>query len=246
MRKLFAIGDIHGEFNLLRALMGAIEKTRESADEVFTVVFLGDYVDRGPHSRQVVEFLMAGPQNADQWICLKGNHEDLMAVEGAGVWMNNGGVQTLHSYSTEYDYRAIPQEHLEWMRNLPTTAETEHHLFVHAGFMPGVPLHEQEEEALIWIRDRFLRAREDFVGWKHIVHGHTPSHAFKKVIEEPEFAGWRTNLDTGAFYTGVLTAGLFDRDKPGSPIGIIKAACPNAEMRAQDRNIVTSAFINKE
>lgn len=232
MHKIFAIGDIHGMHDELLDIMQQIENERETSDEKFTIVFLGDYVDRGPKSKEVVEFLMAGPQNRDTWICLKGNHEDLM-VQGSHVWLSNGGVQTLLSYDMLDENHMLrdgwlPQNHLDWMNRLPFYHETENHLFVHAGFFPQTPLRNQIEEDCIWIRDRFFRNEKDFAGWKHIVHGHTPVHTTKNNVAEPELLSWRTNLDTGAFHTGVLTAAMFDRNQ-SLPIKILQTK-PNKAM----------------
>lgn len=227
MEKIFAIGDIHGEFELLLKLMEKIEARREN-DEGFIVVFLGDYVDRGPDSRSVVEFLMKGPSNPkDQWICLKGNHEDMMveALSAGGMddwlhWRRNGGDATQASYNGAT--RDEVSHDVSWMKDLPVMLEMDNHVFVHAGLMPGFDLDHQDEQTCMWIRDRFLRANG--TDWnKHVVHGHTPHHGMKPKISEPELLPWRTNLDTGAFHTQVLTAGLFDRNINSGPIEIIQA-----------------------
>jgi serine/threonine protein phosphatase 1 len=187
------------------------------------VVCLGDYVDRGPDSRGVVEFLM-GAEREGALTCLKGNHEDMM-FEAArypiarGHWEDSGGKATLRSYVG--DYEAIPDEHLAWMDALPTYTASHGHLFVHAGFFPGVALHEQEDQWLMWIRDRFLLAEKDFAGWPHIVHGHTPVHPRKRDPAQPELLSWRTNLDTGAFHTGVLTVGVFAEGRVG-PVDLLR------------------------
>lgn len=222
MRQLFAIGDIHGEIDKLRDMLAQIE-TRRVDDQPQTIVFLGDYVDRGPDSKAVVETLMVGPTNPlDTWICLKGNHEDLMISAcynghddvAVGNWAMNGGRETAASYGET----GVIKAHVDWMRDLPFYHETENHIFVHAGFMPFVELENQQESVCIWIRNRFYDAPmgRGFEGWKYIVHGHTPRGG-------PDIQPWRVNLDTGACFGGALTAALFDRDKPGSPVDILQA-----------------------
>ena len=198
-------------------------------DGPFRVVFLGDYVDRGPDSRGVVEFLMA-LQRRWRVVCLKGNHEALMlealTEPGGGRlerWLEYGGEQTLASYglSRSSDLAdAIPAEHLRWMASLPRTTGDGRRIYVHAGLMPGTPAHRQKDETCLWIRERFLAARpSEFEA--HVVHGHTPLWDGKPDPAEPELLAHRTNLDTGAFATGVLTVGVFDADTPGGPVEVL-------------------------
>ncbi len=212
MWAIYALGDIHGRYDLLTKALREI--ARDSGEAAATVVFLGDYIDRGPQSREVVECLMQGPaRNGERWICLKGNHE-AMAVEacetgrGRGLWLDNGGDATLESFGG-----AVPAKVLDWFDGLPLSHETERHFFVHAGIMPGVPLDAQEAETLIWIRHRFLDDARDH--GKHIVHGHTPSPF-------AELRPNRTNLDSMAFRTGRLSVGRFDPRVKGGPTRLIE------------------------
>jgi serine/threonine protein phosphatase 1 len=133
-----------------------------------------------------------------------------------GHWSINGGRQTLDSYGGRYV--DVPKDHIEWLESLPFFHETENHIFVHAGFMPYIELENQNEEVCMWIRNKFYAAPmgRGFEGWKYIVHGHTPQGA-------PDIQPWRVNLDTGACFGGALTAALFDRDKPGTPVDILQA-----------------------
>lgn len=234
----FAIGDVHGRFDLLRKAFEevAIYHTEETSGEPFHIVMLGDYVDRGPQSKQVIDFLLFEQDLAAQGglfelICLKGNHEDMMvdALEGrnAYLWFNNGGVDTVKSYlgglSFDEDNFAdeIPKNHLEWLKNLPTSYEDDLRIFVHAGLMPNVPLADQNNESLMWIRDRFLdRGASAFPDGKHIVHGHTPIHRNKPDFSVPELLEHRTNLDTAAYHCGVLSVGVFTDDQP-QPIKVL-------------------------
>jgi len=225
--RTYAVGDLHGRLDLLRLAVAAI------ADHVrggpFRVVFLGDYVDRGPESRGVIEFLI---DLQKRWpaTCLKGNHEDLMvqAVTQAGGgrlehWLDNGGDETLRSYGLRPDSdlgEGVPREHIRWMAGLPSTTGDGHRIYVHAGVAPGVPIERQKPETFLWIRERFLQARPSGFD-AHIVHGHTPVWEGKSEPARPELLGHRTNLDTGAFATGVLAIGVFDSEIPGGPVDLI-------------------------
>lgn len=196
---LFAIGDIHGCYRLLLKVLSEIEARSHSPN---TIVFLGDYIDRGPQSREVIELLMAGPKReGDAWICLRGNHEQMMLECLGGRthmdwWLDNGGEATVKSFGG-----TVPREVIDWSASLPVYHETPTHFFVHAGIRPGLSLKLQEEEVMLWIRDAFLDDDRDH--GKHIVHGHTPNRA-------TELRPNRTNLDSGACFYGTLSAGRFD------------------------------------
>jgi serine/threonine protein phosphatase 1 len=201
----YAIGDIHGRLDLLERAFDLIDA--HAGMRRFQVVCLGDYVDRGPDSRGVIDVLRrkaAGPRLT----CLKGNHETMMleALEEGewSVWLDNGGDETLASYPD-----GVPAEHLDWLRDLPICARDADRLYVHAGFMPGASLADQGEEACLWIRGRFLNAEADDLPG-HVVHGHTPKHPGKLDMAQPERLPHRTNLDTGACWTGVLSIGVFE------------------------------------
>jgi serine/threonine protein phosphatase 1 len=212
----YAIGDIHGRLDLLLAAAGEIAAHRRGREAL--VVCLGDYVDRGPASRGVIDFLMRA-EAEENWICLIGNHEELMidAHETGDMdhWFSNGGQETLASYEGD-----VLPEHLEWLKGLSWMCTDDHRAFVHAGVMPGEPLEAQDERTCRWIRERFLRAEADELPC-HIVHGHTPYHALKPNGSEPELLAHRTNLDTHAYSSGVLTVGVFDPDIPGGPVEVL-------------------------
>jgi serine/threonine protein phosphatase 1 len=226
--RTYAVGDIHGRLDLLRTAIDTISD--HVGDSAFRVVFLGDYVDRGPDSRGVIDLLI---QLQRRWpvTCLKGNHEELM-IEALTLpgerrlerWLEYGGDQTLKSYGLAIDddlAAGVPAEHLRWMGGLPRTTGDGHRIYVHAGLMPGMPAHRQKDETCLWIRERFLQARPgDFEA--HVVHGHTPVWEGKVDPTEPELLEHRTNIDTGAFATGVLTVAVFDASLPGGPIEVIK------------------------
>ena len=226
----YAIGDIHGRADLLDEALALI--AAHAADRRRRIIALGDLVDRGPESRAVVERLMS-LQKAGRAECLKGNHEammlDALSNARAGAmdhWLDNGGGQTLASYAIRRgDIRAgdVPTEHLDWLAGLPFMAVDDHRIYVHAGLAPGLPLDAQEEAVCLWIREPFLRAPPGFFP-AHVVHGHTPQWAKKPHLAEPERLAHRTNLDTGAYATGVLSIGVFDPGKPGGPLEILSTS----------------------
>jgi serine/threonine protein phosphatase 1 len=220
-RYIYAVGDVHGRFDLMQIAERRIDEHIASHDATAVVIFLGDYVDRGPQSKEVVERLMEMTKDNPSCIALKGNHEDMMidAITGTGIslWWQNGGDATMTSYSND-----VPMEHIDWMKDLPTMVKDDQgRVYVHAGLMPDVSADDQQDEWNLWIRDRFLNARADQFDVPHIVHGHTPYHYSKKP-DAPELLPHRTNLDTAAFHTGILTIGVFDADEPGGPIEIIQ------------------------
>jgi serine/threonine protein phosphatase 1 len=226
--RTYAVGDVHGRLDLLTSAVDAI--ARHVGDAPFRVVFLGDYVDRGPDSRGVIDLLM---ELQREWpvVCLKGNHEELMlqAVTEPGGgrlerWLEYGGRNTLSSYglTAESDLASgIPREHLRWMAALPRTTGDRHRIYVHAGLMPGTPVHRQKDQTCLWIRERFLQARPgEFEA--HVVHGHTPVWEGKPDPAEPELLDHRTNIDTAAFATGILSVAVFEGDTPGGPVELLR------------------------
>lgn len=180
------------------------------------VVYLGDYVDRGPGSSQVVEMLRRHPLDGFQRVCLLGNHEEMMLrfMEGpADVnWLFNGGDATLASYGVATSWShfqpkeleslrerlcsAVPQEHMAFLEKLQPYHIEGDYIFVHAGLRPGVPIKKQKPREMLWIRDLFLKSTVDF--GKRVVHGHT-------ITDAPDIRTNRIGIDTGAFYSGRLT-----------------------------------------
>ncbi|MGH7008739.1 MAG: metallophosphoesterase family protein [Stellaceae bacterium] len=222
--RIYAIGDVHGRLDLLTRLHALI--TADAADAPVqrrVIVYLGDYIDRGPDSRGVVGLLLQPPLPGFESIHLLGNHEDYMLqfLEHAEVgphWCAYGGLATLASYGvrppsgfTPYaaDFETarraladkIPSAHLDFLRGLKLTHAEGGYLFVHAGVRPGVALSDQQAEDLLWIRDKFLNWPDDFGAC--VVHGHT-------IVETPEQHANRIAIDTGAFATGRLTALVLD------------------------------------
>ncbi len=186
----YVVGDIHG---CLQPLQGLLAKAGpQPGDEV---IFVGDYIDRGPQSREVVDYLLTLPYRC---VFLLGNHEHMLRNFLAGqdeeLFLVNGGEATLASYGGDPD--DIPSAHLAFFHDLRTMYETPDYLFVHAGIRPMVPLVEQSLHDLIWIRQEFFK----FVGKfpKPIVFGHTP-------LRQVLMAEDRIGIDTGCVYGGKLT-----------------------------------------
>lgn len=219
-RLVYAIGDVHGYPNQLAALLNQIaeDAAREAAPERPLIVFLGDYVDRGPDSRGAIDIIVSlMDDDRFEVVALKGNHEDAMlrflTEPGfAPAWISNWGDATLRAYGvappSDFDVaacqavqarfaEALPARHRAFLGGLRLSVEVGDYLFVHAGVRPGVPLDAQAERDLIWIRYEFLQCDQPF--GKVVVHGHTPA-------DRPERRANRINVDTGVYFSGTLTA----------------------------------------
>jgi serine/threonine protein phosphatase 1 len=217
MTLTYAIGDIHGSLDKLRSLLTRCDE--HAAGRPRTLVFLGDYIDRGPESCGVVDCVRALSRRGSV-VALKGNHEDmaLSVIDGDGSapwWLNQGGMATLESYGIVMASE-IPRAHVDWLRALRLSYDDGRRFFVHAGVNPGLPLDAQTGEDLLWIREPFLSDRRDY--GRLIVHGHTPLGTGL-----PELRGNRLNLDTAAVFGGPLTAAVFD-DTHTEPLGFLQAA----------------------
>jgi len=192
--RLLAVGDIHGCLSDLQRLMARVEP--QASDQV---VFLGDYIDRGPDGRGVIDYLLSFGRRFPRSVFLKGNHEamflDFLAGRNQALYLFNGGGTTLESYQEQAGIR-IPRAHLDFLASLETSFSTEEFIFVHAGLRPGVPLDEQQEHDLLWIRDEFIYS--DYDWGQTVVFGHTP-------LQEPFCTDNKIGLDTGAVYGRALT-----------------------------------------
>ena len=216
----YAIGDAHGCFDKLVRLLGRCRL--HAAARPMRLVFIGDYIDRGPESRAVVEFLIKTQRaNPDRVICLRGNHEAMAlaaAAEGnemEALWLINGGGQTLRSYGVRRAAE-LPPETLEWFVVLPLSYDDGRRYFVHAGINPGLALDAQCEHDQLWIREPFLRHKGDY--GRLIVHGHTPLPTGR-----PDLCPNHLNIDTGAVFGGPLTAAVFT-DTQTAPIDFLNDA----------------------
>ena len=219
---VYAIGDVHGCYDLLKELLAAItaDAAERSRGRRPILVFLGDYVDRGPASDKVMEAMVWLQARRDLEVhLLKGNHEQALlsfldSPEDAAGWMTYGGRETLTGYGVvppePHDDPAaylrardallanMPASHLRLLERLELMAVVGDYAFVHAGVKPGVALEAQAEHDLLWIRQAFLDAPGPFE--KVVVHGHTWRD------ERPQLLEHRIGIDTGAYLTGVLTA----------------------------------------
>lgn len=235
MSKTFAVADLHGRHDLLVA---AIERIEQSSHSGGTIVFTGDYVDRGPASRQVVETLMAGPQTPGwKWVCLQGNHEEIMMAGCLGVlhwWLPNGGGATLISYGAKDGGSArdaialVPEEHLSWMYDLPLYYEDAHRVFVHAGVDETLDLADTPSKFLQW--HRYERDYPYGYRGKHVVHGH------EQYEDGPVLHAGRSDFDTFAWYTGRLVVGVFDDAVPGGPVSTIEIVGPSFNQMTEMRH----------
>jgi serine/threonine protein phosphatase 1 len=205
----YAIGDVHGCFDKLVRLIDRCMAHAGARQRKF--VFIGDYIDRGPDSRAVVELLIEMQSKMSGVICLRGNHEAMVvtaAEEGDRTeawWLDNGGPETLLSYGVRRAAE-LPADHLRWFRSLPLSYDDGRRYFVHAGVDPERPLDRQDEHDQLWIREAFLYDERDY--GRLIVHGHTPL-AKGKVDLRPN----RLNLDTAAVFDGPLSAAVFSDEK---------------------------------
>ena len=219
--RLYAIGDVHGRLDLLEAMHGRIATDlAERAATDFRVIHLGDYTDRGPDSKGVLDFLVALRGKDARFMALMGNHDERLSAflsdaDEYDLFAYNGGDATARSYGVEIDFsthrtiraghdaflKAVPRAHIAFLRSLPRSVTFGDFFFCHAGIRPGVPLEAQDPHDLIWIRWDFLDHRGLFE--KVVVHGHTP-------VPRPEILPNRVAIDTGAFRTGQLTALVID------------------------------------
>jgi serine/threonine protein phosphatase 1 len=219
--RIYAVGDIHGRLDLLDELLARIGDDMSSRPVARSVcIFLGDYIDRGPSSRETIDRLIAHAA-ANESVFLKGNHEQIAisCLRDRGLferWMRLGGRETLMSYGITLaalsDERQIvrlqaafhdvlPQSHFRFFRDLKSSFTFGDFFFAHAGVKPDISLARQKENDLLWIRQEFLSSLQDF--GKIVIHGHTPT---RDIQVEPN----RINIDTGAFATGRLTCLVID------------------------------------
>jgi serine/threonine protein phosphatase 1 len=215
-QRIYCIGDIHGRLDLLRQLHGLIAGDAAGFAGQRTLVYLGDYIDRGEQSKAVIDLLLDAPLPGFEAVYLLGNHEQalldfLRHPRSVASWLTFGGRATLHSYGVSVTREGLlddlerlrddlldrlPPRHLEFYQDMKLLYQAGSYCFVHAGIRPGIPLQEQRNEDLLWIRD-------DFTG-SAVIHDHIVVHGHSITTE----VDWRPNrigIDTGAFHTGILT-----------------------------------------
>lgn len=215
--RIYAIGDVHGCLDLLLLLEAQIVADAEGSSGDKLIVMLGDLIDRGPASAQVIDHVLARPPAGFERVCLKGNHEAMMLSfirdpRRGATWLENGGRETLLSYGLPSDTLLrgvaprvlenliashIPDEHIEFLHSLPVLLDTPAAIFVHAGLRPGVRVEAQDDDELIWFRDNYESDYREF--GRPVVHGHMPR-------TEALVAPHRIAIDTGAYVNGRLTA----------------------------------------
>lgn len=250
--RVYAVGDVHGRDDLLGDLLAQIEADAAGRGRAkLAVVFLGDLIDRGPSSRQVVERLRTYRPSGVRPVFLAGNHEEVLLriLDGEARlipdWLRFGGAECLASYGVdaanlrrmqptqaiETVRSAIPASHGEFLRGFDDTFRAGSYLFVHAGIRPGIPLEQQSRADLRWIREPFLTD-----GSEHgftVIHGHT-------IREQVEERANRIGIDTGAYRTGVLTAlGL-----EGSERWYLQATAPDIANIAPAWNRASSSELD--
>ena len=223
--QIFVVGDIHGCHTLLTRIHKKILDKSNNTSGNKLIIYLGDYIDRGPKIKETIQALLDFQPNNFQQIFLLGNHEQMMldfinkVPDSLYLWILNGGDETLISYGIKvvasfYDktksnetvhdelVNIIPQEHLQFFNNLSLSYQWGGYFFVHAGIDPDIPLNKQDKNTLIWQRrSKFFSNTKVFE--KIIVHGHTPQPKIENLAN-------RINLDTGAFYTGILSCLVID------------------------------------
>ena len=219
---VYAIGDVHGCLNQLDWVLDAIDRDVRSGTAQSRLVFLGDLIDRGPQSAQVIDRVLNGDLPTDSCDFIMGNHEEVMldcfdgSIESYRPWLHFGGAETLESYgvsrrdilSESFDVaaamrEAIPAAHIEFLRSFKDFVRVGDYLFAHAGIRPGVALDQQSGRDFRWIRRDFLDEPADH-GYV-VVHGHT-------IVPRIEFHSNRIALDTGCFLTGQLGAIALESD----------------------------------
>lgn len=247
--RVYAIGDVHGRADLLERLFSQIEFDQALYPaHQSTIVFLGDYIDRGPDTRHVIDTLLRFKETHES-VFLKGNHETfvrrfLKDPATLDEWRFCGGLETLISYglmpsvcpdeieqkclATELA-QCLPQQHLEFLDSLQSYFESGDFLFVHAGIRPKVPLAKQTEHDLLWIREEFLRHDRPFE--RYVVHGHTP-------VPLPDIRHNRANIDTGAFATGRLTCIAIEGAQI-VPLIDVRNWVLGANTRIQEASVIT-------
>jgi len=208
--RIFAIGDIHGCLDELKRMINKLENLKKPLTKKDEIVFVGDYIDRGPDSKGVIDYLIKLSKKY-KIMFIKGNHEQMM--EDAIVnyiferlWISNGGIQTIQSYGIdcfEFNIDSFPKDHIEFINNTKLYYETEDYIFVHAGINQELPF-EKQKDYMLWVREEFI---SNDTKWKRkVIFGHT-------VHKEPLVMDNKIGIDTGCFYYGKLTCVELPKEK---------------------------------
>ena len=201
MNKVFVIADIHGCYSELEKLFGKIKPDTEQD----TIIFLGDYINRGPDSKKVIEMLLELKQHFQHVITLMGNHEQVLMnyLQGKDreFFLRMGGEQTLRSYGITEPWPEslagmLPLSHVKFFQELLLYWEDKYYIYVHAGLKPGIHMSQQPLDWLLWAREEFVDLEYQYP--KNVVYGHTP-------FEQPKIDKNKTGIDTGAVYGGYLS-----------------------------------------
>lgn len=201
MNKIYVIADIHGCCRALRGLLDTINPD----EKLDTLVFLGDYINRGEDSKGVIDLLLELKKRFQRFVALRGNHEEILLnyLRGGSkdFFLKIGGVQTLESYGMTPPWPdsldgMLPSAHVVFFNDLLPYWETDSHIFVHAGLQPGVHISQQSSDWLFWAREEFIHLKNPFP--KKIIYGHTP-------FKQPKVGTGTIGIDTGVVYGGKLT-----------------------------------------
>jgi serine/threonine protein phosphatase 1 len=256
--RIYAIGDIHGRYDLLQLLIERIGRHSATLPPTRSlyVIFIGDIVDRGPQSAEVMGMLYDLQRKSGKVIVLLGNHEDVMVqaldgdLDALRRWLAVGGDTTLASFGIAplrsdedlRDYlnrarRVVPREWTTWLRQLPLSVQSGGYHFVHAGVRPGVALDRQSREDMLWIRDEFLEDERAYGAV--VVHGHS-------IVPEAEIRANRICIDTGAYRTGMLTAIYLEgQAQEVITVSLAPGELPNAPPTTAESSRVGPASSNR-
>ena len=215
--RIYCIGDIHGRNDLLQKLLLMIQEDSLGFNGQIYMIYVGDYIDRGMQSQEVIETLLGSEQAGIHYVYLRGNHEQtlldfLMNADVGRSWLSYGGQSTLASYKVNVNKiptkreefnslreqlaTNIPPSHYAFYQKTQSCFELGNYFFVHAGVHPKYPLSKQQAEDMLWIREEFINSHKNYE--KIIVHGHT-------VTEQVEILPHRIGIDTGAYSSGILS-----------------------------------------
>jgi len=223
--RIYCIGDIHGCNNLLQQLLIKILRDRQNFKGRVIIVYLGDFIDRGPHSKEVIDTLLNSERPNIDYVYLRGNHEQTLldcweTPLLIPSWLSYGGLSALASYQVAISKvptklqdlvviqqqmkEKLPASHYQFLSNTKLSYSLGSYFFVHAGIYPKRSLARQQPEDLLWIRDEFIQSNKTHE--KIIVHGHT-------VSDQPQLLNNRIGIDTGAYCSGILTCLVLESDQ---------------------------------